>query len=349
MNVNLQTFEKKMYPVLFAVLFWIISIVPTLNPNLTLDNIGASFLGHSQLIRIFNTIRLKIGDRVFPLAVVGKDGWLFYTSDYSMADYQRLYPFTNRELAFYQKSFDDLYHELKQKGITLIVVIAPNKEDIYPQYMPDEIKAVGKSTRLDQFISYMHEHGKTPIIDLRPDLVEASKTEQVYYKTDTHWNLNAGYIAYAKIMSVLSQYYPNMEPHPLSDYRIVPGGLDTMGLSQSMGVNLEERSLDLQPKFTTETYAKQITLYDSYNVSKIWRLTANQNQNLPKALIYHDSFFLAVLPFLEPHFSRTISIPHEGTSVMWNIDWIYQIHPDVVIIEYVEFYMNDNFDPPVHQ
>ena len=347
MNVNLQAFEKRIYPTLFAILFWIISIVPVLNPNLTLNNIGTSFLGHSQLVETFNTFRLEIGDRVFPDVLVGKDGWLFYTADYSIADYQRLYPFTNRELAYYQKSFDDLYHDLKQNGMTLIVVIAPNKEDIYPQYMPDEIKVVGESTRLDQFISYMHKYGKTPVIDLRPDLIEASKTEDVFYKTDTHWNPNGAYIAYTKILSVLSQYYPDIKPYPLSDYQVVSTGLSNRDMPLIMGVpGIKEEGQILEPNFFDGIYTKVIS--PSSANSLIERFLSNQDQNLPSALIYRDSFFSDVLPLLESHFSRTISIWHEPTPGMWDIDWIYQIHPDVVIIEYVEREMNDHFDPPAN-
>jgi hypothetical protein len=185
-----------------------------------------------------------------------------------------------------------------------VVVIAPDKSTIYPEYMPDQIKVIGSKSRLDQFVDYMHEYGQTPVIDLRPDLLEASKTEQVYYKTDTHWNLLGAHIAYAKIMSTLSQRYPELVSHPLSEYDVVQGGLVTFGIPMMMGMpNLKEDYWTLQPIFATGTNFREIPLSDG----NIVRLSWNQNQNLPCALIFYDSFLTTVIPFLEPQFFAPVS------------------------------------------
>jgi alginate O-acetyltransferase complex protein AlgJ len=227
----------------------------------------------------------------------------------------------------------------------LVVVIAPNKSTIYPEYMPDQIKVIGSKSRLDQFVDYMQEYGQTPVIDLRPDLIEASKTEQVYLKTNTHWNPLGMYIAYARIVSSLSQWYPDLAAHPLSEYEEFHAGLGTHDLPQIMGLpNIKEDYWALQPKFETGTSVKEVQLSDGTEL----RLSRNQNQNLPSALFYHDSFLDGVIPFLEPHFSQTTSIPRTGVPGLWDFNWIDQVHPDIVIIEYVERYLNDYFYLPAN-
>jgi hypothetical protein len=341
MSFDIMSVIKKVYPIIFVLAFWGISVVPVLKPDINMNTFEETFLGHEKLIEGFNTLRMKLGDRVFPDAIIGNDGWLFYTGDRSIDDYQHTSGYSDSELAEYQKGLDAKYSELQQKGINLVVVIAPNKSTIYPEYMPDQIKVIRSESRLDQFVDYMHKYGQTPVIDLRLDLIEASKTEQVYYKTDTHWNALGQYIAYTKIMSVLSQLYPQMYIHPLSDYEAVHYGLGTHDIPQILGMpNIKEDAWTLQPKFETGTNFRKIPLPDG----NIVRLSWGQNKNSPSALIYHDSFLIGLVPFLEPYFSQTTSIFRTTVPGIWNFNWIDQVHPDIVIIESVERFLNyDNF------
>jgi len=342
MPFDIPIVMKRIYSLIFALAFWGILIAPILKPEVRINTFEKDFLGHEKLIENFNTLRLMVGDRVFPNVIVGKDGWLFFTGNSSIDDYQHTNLYRDSQLAKYQKEFDRLYGRLQQKGIMLVVVIAPNKSSIYPEYMPDQITQIGKTSRLDQFVDYMGKYGKTPIIDFRPDLIAASKTEQVYYKTNTHWNPSGGYIAYTKIMSVLSQRYPQLMPHPLTDYEAVHMGLVTQDIPGILGLpNLKEDYWTLQPKFETGTNFRKVPLSDGNIVRFSW----NQNQNLPSALIYHDSFLDEVIPFLEPHFRQTTSIFRTGVPGIWSINWVDQAHPDIVIIEFVERYMNDFYVP----
>ncbi len=339
----IMTILKRIYPIIFTFAFWGISIVPALKPGVDIITFDKTFLGHERLIEVFNNLRLTIGDRVFPNVIVGNDGWLFYTGDRAIDDYQHTNAYTESELADIQKKIDAIYSQLQPKGIMLVVVIAPNKNTIYSEYMPDQIKVIGSKSRLDQFVDYMHEYGQTPIIDLRPNLLEASKNEPVYYKTNTHWNSLGMYIAYANIMSILSQRYPYLVAHPLSEYDAFGGRLGTHDIPRILGTpNIREKFSGLQPKFETRINFREIQLSDNTKI----RLSWNQNQNLPSALLYHDSFLDGVVPFLEPHFRQTTSIPHSSVPGLWDFNWIDQVHPDIVIIEWVERSLNHDYYLP---
>jgi len=338
-----MTIMKRIYPIIFALAFWGISILPALKPSVNISAFEKTFFGYEKLIEYFNTLRLTLGDRVFPNVIVGNDGWLFYTGDRSIDDYQHTNAYTESELADNQKKIDAIYSQLQQKGIMLVVIIAPNKSTIYPEYMPDQIKILGNKSRLDQFVDYMHEYGQTPVIDLRPDLLASSKNEQVYYKTNTHWNSLGMYIAYANIMSTISQRYPELVAHPLSEYEVFRGGLGIHDIPRILGMpSIMENFLGLQPKFETGINFREIQLSDKTKV----RLSWNQNQNLPTALFYHDSFLDGVVPFLEPHFRQTTSIPRTSVPGLWDFNWIDQVHPDIVIFECVERSLNYDFFIP---
>ena len=332
---------KRVHPIIFALAFWGILIIPVLEPGINIKTFEKAFFGHEKLVEVFNNLRFALGDRVFPDVIVGNDGWLFYSGDRSIDDYQRTNAYTDNELAGYQEELDAKYSELQQKGIMLVVVIAPNKSTIYPEYMPDQITVIGRKSRLDQFVDYMHKYGQTPVIDLRPDLLEAAKTGQVYYRTNTHWNHLGAYITYAEIMSELSQRYPELISHPLSDFDPVQTGLMTHDIPVILGTpNIRENSWYLQPNFEVGTISREVPLSDGRKV----RLSWNQDQNLPGVLIYHDSFFVGVVPLLESHFSQVTSVFRTGVPGLWDFNWIDQVDPDIVIIESVERFLNfDNF------
>jgi hypothetical protein len=337
---------KKNYPFIFILAFWGILIIPILKADITVTSLEKNFLGHEKLIEGYNTLRFMLGDRVFPTIIVGKDGWLFYTAEKSIDDYQGTNPYTPKDLRDISNKFEALNDQLKQKGIMLIVVIAPNKSTIYPEYMPDQIKKIRDASRLKQFVDYMHKNGKTILVDLRADLIEVSKTRQVFYKTNTHWNPYGEYTAYAKIMFAISQRYPKLISHPLSDYEEMHAGLITHDIPRILGMpNIKEEFWVLKAKFASGTNFREVPLSDG----RVVRLSWNQDQNLPSALIYHDSFLDGVVPFLEPHFRQTTSIPSTSIPGIWSSEWLEQAHPDIVIIEYAERFMNFNLFIPGNQ
>ena len=337
MELSIPATIKKIYPFIFALSFWSISIAPIFKTDVSIATFEDNFLGYETLIEDFNTLRYLFGDHVFPNVVVGKDGWLFYTGERAVDDFQLTNPFSDSELSDYQKGLDTLYFQLQQKGVMLVVFIAPDKNTIYPEYMPDQIIKIGTQSRLDQIADYMHKYGKAPIIDCRLDLLSKSKTEQVFYKTNSHWNPLGEYLAYKKIISELSQRYPALVSHPFSDYQVVNAGLITHDIPRIMGIpKIMEEYWTLHPTFEIGTKINRIPLSDGTNV----RFSRNQDQNLPSVLIYHDSFLNGVIPFLEPHFRQIISIPRTSVPGIWDISWIDLAHPDIVIIESAERFLN---------
>ena len=81
MSFDIMTVMRRVYPIIFALAFWGILIVPVLKPGVNISGFEETFLGHEKLIEVFNTLRIAFGDRVFPNVIVGNDSWLFYTGD----------------------------------------------------------------------------------------------------------------------------------------------------------------------------------------------------------------------------------------------------------------------------
>src|SRR6185503_11425114 len=101
------------------------------------------FYGRGRLINLTSNLRLKMGDRVFPKVIVGEDGWLIFTGEGDIQDYQRAEAFTEDELAMFQADLDALSANYAARGITLLVVVVPNKNTIYPERVPSQITVLG--------------------------------------------------------------------------------------------------------------------------------------------------------------------------------------------------------------
>ena len=93
-------------------------------------------------------------------------------------------------------------------GIPYLLIIPPNKDTIYPEFMPAAYNKLHSRSRLDQLLDYMKDHSSVVVLDIREDLFRAKQIEPVYDVTDSHWNSRGAFIAYQRIMQALSDGFP---------------------------------------------------------------------------------------------------------------------------------------------
>ena len=328
---------KDRYPYLLIVVFLGMLLIPLRALVFDPAAIEESFYGRGYLINLTSNLRLKIGDRVFPKVIVGDGGWLIYTGEGDIQDYQKVEAFTEEELATFQADLDALSANFAARGITLLVIVVPNKNTIYPERVPSQIAVIGSESRLEQVSSYLRAHGQTQILDLRSVLTAAKAEHEIYYGTDTHWNGYGSYLAYSAIMTELQKIYPNLAPRPASDFKIVERELETMDMAANIGTTLlPESKIQFVPQFD------QRTNYKSMNLGgRRLTLSYNTDASLPDLVMYYDSFFFTVNPMLGEHFHQGAFIQNYSGSGLWNLSWVDERQPDVVIIEFNERYLED--------
>lgn len=328
---------KQHYLKIFILGFLIILLIPLRTLALDPYAIEESFYPRERLITWTSNLRFLLGDRVFPKVIVGDDGWLIYTAEGDIDDYQKIVLFTEEELISIQQSLDALSARYTEKGITLLVVIPPNKNTIYPERVPSQIPVIGEQSKLDQLTEYLRENGTQQIFDLRPLLLEAKAERQIYYSTDTHWNDYGSYIAYSAIMRELQKTYPSLDALPLSSFNVnitEPAQLD---LSRNIGITrLPEPRVQFSPLFDLRTTYKELNLG-----GRKMMISYNPDESLPNLVMYHDSFFFSVIPFLGEHFHEGIYIQNYTGGGLWTLSWVDEQEPDVVIIEFTERYLSD--------
>jgi len=283
-----------------------------------------------------NVRREVLKERVFDKTLIGKERWLIYTDEGSIDDYQHINAFSQADLQHLQQALDMLNEDLRQKGITFLVVIPPNKNTIYPEYVPDEIPVVTAPSRYDQLIDYMRQYGETQILDLRPALLEARKTRVVYFAKDTHWNDHGAVVAYQQIIQALHADFPVLESYPLSDFKQTTRAGVALDLAQNIvAPDLVSDDIVLTPLYVSNTTYVQ-TKYGYRRLT----IAANPNTALPKVVIYHDSFFNRLIPLIGDHFQKAVFIPLNSPPEIWNFSWIDSEKPDIVILEFTERYID---------
>lgn len=335
---DLFSFLRKAYPLVLIGAFLALLLIPLAGLDLNPATLSSNFFGRLRLVRLVTDLRAAIGDKVFANAIIGKNGWLYQTSEEVMRDYQNDMPLTEEQLATLQQNLDRIAGFFKQQGTSMVLIVAPNKGSIYPQYLPDEIQKIHPQSRFDQVVDYLQAHGKTKILDLRPDLITASRDQQVYYQTDSHWTEYGAYIAYKEILESLQKDFPQLVPRQLSGFKPVSEGPTTMDLATLIGsVYIKEEKVVLQPRDATTSTVHNLKLDDGRWITLSW----NQRQDLPRAVIFYDSFFYPIIPWFNDHFSQVTYIPHYANLSTWNLTWVSQQKADVVIVEIAEKYIHD--------
>lgn len=321
----------------FIFAFFAILLVPLKNLNFNPSEINEGFYGRSRLISWVAKYRVGVGDRVFEKAIIAKDGWLFYTGEKNINNYQNSIPYSDEELARIQIYLDLATAKYAEEGITLLLVVPPAKHSIYPEFMPDEIPVLGAMSRLDQLVAYLSAHGSARLLDLRPALLEAKHDQQVYYATDTHWNMYGAYIGYREIIDQLGQKNPGLIPHSLDDFTISVTKPAHLDIARLIGASaLREEEIDLTPKYKTTVAFREVKLGDR----KIM-FSSSGNDELPKAVVYYDSFFFSVIPLLGEHFDQAFYVQNYIGGGIWNLVWVDEMKPDIVIVEFSERYIQD--------
>lgn len=302
-----------------------------------ISHLEDNFWGRQFLITSFTRLRLKLGDRVFSQALVGKDGWLDYTGQKNLDGYQNTIAYPPKEMENTQQKLQKFYGELRKRNITLILVIPPNKATIYPEKLPDEIQKINAQSRLDVFTTYIHQNGPSVLLDLRPILQKARVKQDIYYKTDSHWNPYGAFFAYQEIMHELSKSYPELAPADIKNFKLTVVPSHLYNIAMIMGAtNILEDRLILTPKRNSVKWA-------TYNNNVIVPMTASisSQQHSPRLLMYMDSFGLGLKDFIAPHFSEAtfIHIASQYPDLL-SFKTIDTLQPNVVIVEVAERHFN---------
>lgn len=102
------------------------------------------------------------------------------------------------------EGFASLISLFQEKGIPVLIVIAPDKETVYGEYYPKWVKHVSPTLARDAF-SYspvLEQH----VLFLSDILLKYKKhADLLYWKNDTHWNEMGAFLGYTAMMERIEE------------------------------------------------------------------------------------------------------------------------------------------------
>lgn len=131
--------------------------------------------------------------------IIGTEGWLYYGP--TKTDYVGIDQMTNKQLGVLAYNISLLQSYVEGRDVQFMVTIAPNKNTVYPEYMPERFLKSDSPHNMDRFEAYAEAAG-IEYVNLAPRLCkEAEKSSiDLYYLRDTHWNAYGAAIGYDELM-----------------------------------------------------------------------------------------------------------------------------------------------------
>lgn len=192
-----------------------------------------------SLVRFYRRLKYVVF-RVSPTdtVLIGKDGWIFPELQNSLELYRNIQPWTDKEVESFVQKIRERQAWADEHGMQYIYMVGPDSLTLNPEHLPDWATKVNPGSRLDQLIERARKYD-IDILDFREPLREAKKFASVSYRTDTHWNLHGGYIAYRQILRRIAQRYPEVgEPLLFTEYE--KRAIKTSGMDLTVLMGLQD-------------------------------------------------------------------------------------------------------------
>ena len=305
----------------------------------------------NQLIYANSLMDLKLfGTDTTGKVIVGKDGWLFLrdSSDgSSLADYKGENLYSEAELAEFAQNVQTAKEYFASQGAEFVIYIAPDKERMYPEYLPDCYGAPAETFIAGQVADYLRSHTGVKVIWGMDDLAEAKQffggNTLLYFPADTHWNHLGAYIGAHTLLrelgieipaaggeagraaeeSAAGAGSPAAEPLHLEPYLNEPGDLAMLiHLADVFGIQEDIR----------------VTGYDTHGMTEeMWDFATafryrTETGDPRKLMVIRDSFGTAWSDVLGSQFRESVMFHRD----YYRPEMFSEEQPDIVVYECVE-------------
>ena len=286
----------------------------------------------SNLLKCSQKLQSKLFAFSLGNSLKGKNDFYFYQPgnwENTVEHFCGKWALRYNELEERRKFMVKLHKFLKKEKKEFLFVIAPNKIQIYPEYLPERRNHPESEKSPDrQFIKYMQQHNpEIPLMELRSPLLAAKKFygDALFYRADTHWSPVGGYIGAA---AIIKHFSPDTAKLPApGDFKIKPNGLKEPDDMRNQILN-NSTTVDYPEMVPDVAVFKGKLVGDG----KPFLVSINPNaKDKRKVLMYRDSFTVNMQPWISNHFREVHYVRMHRVSRQL----IRKIDPDIVIVEYV--------------
>ena len=282
----------------------------------------------------------------WPRVIVGRKGWLFVTVNAAIDQNRGKQPLTDFELRLWRQTLEQRQAYCQLRGAKYIYAICPDKETIYPDLLPREVKFLPNDPRAVQVSNYMAATCRVPFVSLVPTLRKARQENElpIFYKYNSHWTQLGGFTGAQRIVEEVTRLFPAVPPLRREDYNIVRDGDHVGDLSTMLGLEdvLIDEKWNLVPKRPARAKLIPSPLGDLTIANKKTVAWSTGDKTLPRVLIFHDSF--------TPYMDEYLCEGFQEAVLVWDLQFypeiVDQYKPDLVMTISVGRLTNLYANPP---
>lgn len=255
-------------------------------------------------------LHTSIADNV----LLGRDGWLYFGG--TLNDYTGSDPLSDGAIAAAAHNLSLAAEYCEKQGASFLFTLAPNKNSLYPQHMPD-LPVFSQRRNAESLKTALTAEGVAYL-----DLFSAftAQEETLYFTQDSHWNSKGAALAADAVNAALGRRSAYFEGpfHPETDHRG-----DLYAMLYPTGTALEtDWHYDGALTFS---YDAPIRSENDLNI----RTSGGESGSL---LMFRDSFGALLYPYLADSFAGA----QFSRSTAYRLDLIAQREADCVVVELVE-------------
>lgn len=280
------------------------------------DYIADRFAFRQELVTAWSWIHAKVfGTSVEEQVVLGRDDWLYYSE--TLDDYTGV-SMSEEELVYAARNLALMQEYANSKGAQFVFTVAPNKNSLYPEYMPGFYPDGHEMSNAARLPAYLDEYNVN-YTDLFTVFRETP--EVLYFSTDSHWNSKGAALAADTILSSLgagcdyfSDSFSSIARHKGDLYEMLyPSGTQT------------EPDPQLSAGFTYMCESDP----NGGNAITIKTTCVGKSGSL---LCWRDSFGISLYPYLAEQFGNAMF----SRASSYDLNQIEEFGADIVLIELVE-------------
>ncbi len=284
-----------------------------------------------------------IDDSFFPenisngRVIVGRYNWLFYTGDNSRDYFTGANVMSVETMRARLSQMQELQDICEAQGKTIVFVVWPNKEQVYPEYMPT-YQIENSVKREPAFAQFVAENSNVKFIYPVEELTKGKVLADTYYPYDTHWNNWGSYIGTMAVYQALGYPVGDYQDIQIAEIPCYSRGLVATGMLKGEDfVEDCDYQVVYRPGVGTLWTDGEKDLSGGF--TDMYRSEALEPLYDKKLVIIGDSFRVSMLPYLEKDFKFV------SASGRKHMDWAAQDikEADIIIMSAVERYDNEMF------
>lgn len=253
--------------------------------------------------------------------IIGSDDFLYYAP--TVNDYVNYSAVSETGAKHMARTLSMINDYAKKCNAELIFTSAPNKNSVYPEYMPSRYIQTESDDTLTMLEKYL-ACTDVKYCNLRSYLQEKAVSDDnlLYHKWDTHWNNYGALQAYDYLLDSMELSHYDYSDIKYSKEKVWSGDLYTILYPESDKKD-DNYIYDYEFQYN---YIGRFRGLDDLSIK-----TQNENGN-NSLLMFRDSFAIALIPFLSEIFSSATY----QTASHYPVDIIEQQQIDFVVIEIAE-------------